>query len=74
MKNHVILRIESFEGQDTFIRCGSADQDFLFAIVLIDDFGKAEIIDGAYRSYEEAASAWPEASQSNASTKPVHFR
>lgn len=49
-----------YEGKDTFVRCGSDQQDFLFAVVAIDD-GNAVIIDSGYRSLQEAADAWPEA-------------
>jgi len=56
-----IVKIESFEGSDTFVRCGDDEQDFLFAVVGVDDLGRAEILDGGYRSHDEAAKAWPEA-------------
>ena len=70
MKKYTILRIKSFTGDDTFIRCGTTEQDFLFAILTLDDLDKAEIIDGGYRSYEEAVAAWPEAASSPVSEKP----
>jgi hypothetical protein len=57
----IIIRIESFEGRDTFIRCGDDHQDFLFAVVAVNEPGHAEIVDSGYRSYDEAAQAWPEA-------------
>jgi hypothetical protein len=60
MNRHVIIKIESFEGQDTYLRCGNDDQDFLFAVVTIDDAGDAEIVDSGYRSYEEAVAGWPD--------------
>ena len=60
-KQYVIVKIESFEGRDTFIKCGDNNQDFLFVIVMIDAFGNAEIVDSGYRSFDEAAAAWPEA-------------
>lgn len=63
-----ILKIESFEGRDTFVRCGDDDQDYLFAVVSVDEKGRAEIVDGGYRSYDEAAVAWPEATGSNKSS------
>lgn len=61
MKQYAILKIESFEGQDVFIRCGSTNQDFLFAVIAIDSDGAAEIVDSGYRSLSEAVDAWPEA-------------
>ena len=60
----IIIKIESYEGKDTYIRCGSVDQDFLFAVVQLNEVGSAEIVDGGYRSFEEAAKAWPEAANS----------
>lgn len=59
MIRHVIVKIESFEGEDTHLRCGTEDQDFLFAVLSIDAQGNAEIIDSGYHSYEEAAASWP---------------
>lgn len=61
MKRHFLLRIDSFDGRDTFVRCGDEHQDHLFAIVVIDERGQAEIVDNGYRSQGEALSAWPEA-------------
>ncbi|MBX3403998.1 MAG: hypothetical protein KF699_11370 [Phycisphaeraceae bacterium] len=60
---HFIVRIESFDGRDTFLHCGNGEQDHLFAVVGVDADGRAEIVDSAYRSYEEAAAAWPEAAR-----------
>jgi hypothetical protein len=57
----VIVRIESYEGRDTFMRCGDESQDYLFAIVSIHPDGAAEIIDSSYRTLDEAVEAWPEA-------------
>lgn len=56
-----IVRIDSYEGSDTFLNCGNEQQDFLYAIVATDKEGNAEIVDSSYRSFEEAAEAWPEA-------------
>ncbi len=61
MGRTVIVKIESFDGRDTFLHCGDDDQDFLFAVISVDAKGQAEVVDSAYRSYEEAAEAWPEA-------------
>lgn len=61
MKRYVVLKVESFEGRDTFLRCGDDVQDHLFAVVVLDDSGVAEIIDSGYRTREEALAAWPEA-------------
>jgi len=61
MGQHFIVKIESFDGRDTFLHCGNDDQDFLYAVVSVGADGRAEIVDSAYRSYEEAAEAWPEA-------------
>jgi hypothetical protein len=59
-----IVRIESFDGDDTFLKCGNGIQDHLFAVVAFDADGTAEIVDQGYRSYAEALTAWPEASKS----------
>jgi disulfide oxidoreductase YuzD len=61
VKKYYILKIESYDGQDTSIICGINNQDYLFAIVVIDDEGNAEIVDNGYRSRDEAELAWPEA-------------
>ncbi len=57
----VVIKIESYEGDDTFVRCGDEQQDHLFAIVSIDPDGNAEIVDSSYRTMQEALEAWPEA-------------
>jgi hypothetical protein len=56
-----VVKLESYEGEDTFLRCGNEGQDFLFAIALLVD-GYLEIIDNGYRTQIEALEAWPEAS------------
>lgn len=56
----VILKLESFEGRDTYLRCGNDVQDCLYCIVLVTAKG-ASVVDSGYRSYEEAAEAWPDA-------------
>lgn len=60
-QQHFIVKIESFDGRDTFVHCGNDEQDYLFAVVSVDADGRAEVVDSAYRSFEEAAAAWPEA-------------
>ena len=62
---HVVLKIESYEGEDTFLRCGNERQDYLYAIVAVDADGSAEIVDSSYRSIAEALEAWPEAATSS---------
>ena len=57
----VIVKIESYEGEDTFLRCGDERQNHLFAVVAIDADGTAEIVDSSYRTMGEALQAWPEA-------------
>ncbi len=56
-----VLKLESYEGEDTFLRCGDEQQDFLYSIVAIDDDGTAQIVDSSYRSLAEAVEAWPQA-------------
>lgn len=57
MSRNFIVKIESFDGRDTFLHCGNDEQDFLYAVVNVDEMGRAEVVDSAYRSYEEAAEA-----------------
>lgn len=57
----VVLKLESFEGKDTFLRCGDDTRDYLFTIVAVDPDGSAEVIDSGYRTFAEAVEAWPEA-------------
>ncbi len=58
---YVVVKIESYEGSDTFLTCGDDRQDHLFAIVAVDPDGTAEIVDSSYRTMSEALKAWPEA-------------
>lgn len=58
--SYFAIRIDSFEGSDTYLRCGDDEQDFLYCVVKTLPDGTAEIIDSAYRSYDELADAWPE--------------
>lgn len=58
---YVIVKLESFEGNDTFLRCGDETRDYLFAVIAVEPDGTAEVVDSAYRSFGEAAAAWPEA-------------
>ncbi len=61
MTRYAILKIESFEGSDTFVRCGTVDQDYIYAVLAIDNAGSAEIIDSGYLTHSDAIAAWPEA-------------
>lgn len=61
MQDTFILRIDSFDGEDSHVHVGDDEQDFLYCIVKVRHDGSAVIVDSAYRSYEEAAEAWPEA-------------
>lgn len=67
MKNYYIIKIESYEGSDTSILCENGDGDYIFAVVVVDDEGNAEIVDNGYRSCDEAEMAWPEARMPNKS-------
>jgi hypothetical protein len=60
-KNYVVLKIESYQGEDTFLRCGDEHQDYLYAVVAVEADGSAGIVDSSYRSMVEALEAWPEA-------------
>ena len=56
-----VIKIESYDGDDTFLRCGNDHQDYLYAVVAVDSNGIAEIVDSSYRTIGEALEAWPEA-------------
>ena len=60
-KQYFITKIESYEGEDTFIRCGDDEHDFVYVVVSLDGTGSANVVDAGYRSREEAEQAWPEA-------------
>jgi hypothetical protein len=60
-ERYFILRIDSFEGRDTHIHCGDDQRDFLYVVGCLDAKGNAEVLDCGYRSFDEAARAWPEA-------------
>lgn len=63
MTQHFVVKIESYDGCDTYIHCGSDDQDYLFAVVAVDEAGSAEVVDSGYRSRDEAIRAWPQTGQ-----------
>jgi len=58
---YVIVKLESFEGRDAFVRCGDDTHDYLFMIVGVYPDGTAEVVDSAYRTFAEAVEVWPEA-------------
>lgn len=64
---YFILKIESAEGRDTFIRCGNESQDYLFAIASVSKDGVAEIVDNGYRTEHEARAAWSDVFSNSAS-------
>ena len=57
-REHFVLKLETFEGKDTFVHCGDHQQNFLFCIVVTNPDGTATIVDSGYRSEEEARAAW----------------
>jgi hypothetical protein len=59
-RSYYIVKIESYDGEDTFIHCGNDTQDYLYCVAAAGDSG-LEIVDNGYRTVEEAADAWPEA-------------
>lgn len=63
MKSFHIVEIESFDGEDVFIHCGTIGgaQDNLFAIVVINEDGTAAFVDNGHRSWHEARGTWPDA-------------
>jgi len=61
-RKHFFLKLESFEGRDTHVRCGDDEdlQDFIYCVIVTNADGTAEIVDSGYRSAEELLEAWPE--------------
>lgn len=57
---HIVL-LDSYEGDDSFVRCGDSMQEYLYCIVSVASSGAAEIVDNGYRTIEEAVQAWPRA-------------
>lgn len=55
-----VLRLDSYEGTDTFLHCGNEKQDHLYCIVTHSKNGELEIIDNGYRTQQAALAAWPE--------------
>jgi hypothetical protein len=62
----VVVKLKSYEGEDTYLRCGNDRQNHLYAIVAVDPDGTAEIVDSSYRTRGEALEAWPEAAPAEA--------
>jgi len=69
---YAIIKIESYAGEETYLSCGRVeeyrlpfdeleDEAYLYAVVCIDQFNQAEIVDCGYESFEAAAAAWPHA-------------
>lgn len=67
MRRYLIVRVDSYEGEDTHIRCGdeAGSQRHLYCVVASDVDEHAQIVDSGYRTYAEAAAAWPEAAVAN---------
>lgn len=61
-RTHFILKLDSYDGEDTHLRCGddAGVQDFLFCVIVTKGDGTAEIVDNGYRSEEELRQAWME--------------
>lgn len=71
-RTYVIIKIESYQGEETYLSCGRVedyrspfdeiDKDaHLYAVVAIDQFKQAEVVDCGYTSFEDALEHWPEA-------------
>jgi len=60
VKKYFVVKINSYDGADTYLSCGSENQDFVFAVIALEDDGGAWIVDNGYRSRAEAELAWPE--------------
>lgn len=58
-RKYFVLKLESFDGKDTFVHCGDIHQDFLFCVAVTDTDGTAAVVDSGYRNEGEAREAWP---------------
>jgi hypothetical protein len=59
--NYFILKLESYEGEDTYLHCGDNSQNYIYCIVKLTHNSELDIVDNGYRSVSEALAAWPEA-------------
>ena len=69
---YAIIKIESYTGEETYLSCGRVedfrlpfdeldDEAHLYAVVSIDQFNQAEIVDCGYTTFDEAVEHWPQA-------------
>jgi len=56
-KAYFILRLDSYTGEGSSMICSSANNDYMFAVLLVADH-HAEIIDYGYSSIAELLEAW----------------
>ena len=57
MKKYYILRIDSYSGKQSFLLCNSGSENFMYAVLLVDE-ENAEIIDMGYSSKAKLVEAW----------------
>jgi hypothetical protein len=58
-----VLKLESFDGKDTYLHCGDGTRDVLYCIVELASDGRLAVVDNGYRSVREAITAWPAATE-----------
>ena len=61
MERTATIRHDSYEGSDTLVCAGDDTRSYLYFVVCVGEDNRADIIDGRYRSYEEAIVCWPQA-------------
>ncbi len=60
MSRYFLLKLESYDGKDTFLSCGNDSQTHLFAVACLSEGDDLRIVDNGYRTEGEAKAAWPE--------------
>lgn len=56
-KAYFIIRLDSYTGEGSSMICSSANNDYMFAVLLVTGHN-AEIIDYGYSSIAELSEAW----------------
>lgn len=63
-KTYYILRLDSYTGEESSLICSAANNDYMFAVLLVAG-NQAEIIDYGYSSTAELLEAWGDAQFEN---------
>jgi hypothetical protein len=57
VKTYFILRLDSYTGEGSSLICSAANNDYMFAVLLVTG-NNAEIVDFGYASVTELLAAW----------------